>query len=63
VSLYLDASVLVALFVIEPGECSGGGLLSAHPAIVITSDFGAAELSSAVARRTRPGDRYAPVED
>jgi uncharacterized protein len=56
VSLYLDASVLVALFVIDPVSTRAAAFLSAHPAIVVISDFGAAEFSSAVARRVRVGD-------
>src|SRR5215471_1376332 len=56
VSLYLDASVLVALFVIDPLSARATAFLSAHPAIVVVSDFGAAEFSSAVARRVRTGD-------
>jgi hypothetical protein len=43
VSLYLDASILVALFVIDPGSARAAAFLSAHPTIVIVSDFGAAE--------------------
>jgi uncharacterized protein len=56
VSLYLDASILVALFVIDPGSARAAAFLSAHPTIVIVSDFGAAEFSSAVSRRVRMGD-------
>jgi uncharacterized protein len=56
VSLYLDASVLVALFLIDPSSARAAAFLSAHPAIVIVSDIGAAEFSSAVARRVRTGD-------
>ena len=55
-SLYLDASVLVALFVIDPASARAAAFLSAHPAIVVISDFGAAEFSSALARRVRMGD-------
>jgi uncharacterized protein len=56
VSYYLDASVLVALFVIDPTSARATDCLSAHPVIVVVSDFGAAEFSSAVARRVRTGD-------
>lgn len=55
-SYYLDASVLVALFVIDPASARAADYLSAHLAIVVVSDFGAAEFSSAVARRVRTGD-------
>jgi uncharacterized protein len=53
VSLYLDASALVALFVIDPAGARAVAFLSADPAVVIVSDFGAAEFVSAVARRVR----------
>jgi predicted nucleic acid-binding protein len=53
VSLYLDASLLVALFVIDPSSARAEAFLAANPAIVLVSDFGAAEFSSAVARRVR----------
>jgi uncharacterized protein len=53
VSLYLDASLLVALFVIDPSSARAEAFLAINPAIVAVSDFGAAEFSSAVARRVR----------
>jgi predicted nucleic acid-binding protein len=53
VSLYLDASVLVALFVIDPTSARAEAFLLAHPEPIAVSDFGAAEFSSAVARRVR----------
>jgi uncharacterized protein len=56
VSLYLDASVLVTLFVIDPSSARAEAFLSAHPEIVIVSDFGVAEFSSAVGRRVRTRD-------
>jgi predicted nucleic acid-binding protein len=56
VSLYFDASVLVTLFVIDPSSAGAESFLSAHPEIVIVSDFGVAEFSSAVARRVRTRD-------
>jgi len=56
VSLYLDASVVVALFVIDPSSARAEAFLSAHPEIFVVSDFGAAEFSSAVARRVRTRD-------
>jgi predicted nucleic acid-binding protein len=56
VSLYFDASVLVSLFVIDPTSVRAEVFLSAHPEIVVISDFGAAEFSSAVARRVRMRD-------
>jgi hypothetical protein len=56
VSLYLDASVLVALFVIDPSSARAEAFLSAHPEIAVVSDFGVAEFSSAVGRRVRIRD-------
>jgi uncharacterized protein len=53
VSLYLDASVLVAMFVVDPANARAAAFLLAHPAVVVVSDFGAAEFSSAVAKRVR----------
>ena len=55
-SLYLDASVLVTLFVIDPLSARAEAFLSAHPEIVVVSDFGVAEFSSAVGRRGRTRD-------
>ena len=55
-SLYFDASVLVALFVIDPASARATDFLSTHPAIVGISDFGTAEFSLAVARRVRTAD-------
>ena len=52
-SLYLDASVVVALFVIDPSSARAEAFLLAHPEVFVTSDFGVAEFSSAVARRVR----------
>ncbi len=52
-SLYLDASVVVALFVIDPSSARAEAFVSANPEVFMISDFGAAEFSSAVARRVR----------
>jgi uncharacterized protein len=56
VSLYLDASLLVALFVIDPTSARADAFLSEQATVVVISDFGAAEFSSAVARRVRMRD-------
>jgi uncharacterized protein len=56
VSHYLDASVLVTLFVIDPSSARAEAFLSAHPEIVVVSDLGGAEFSSAVGRRVRTRD-------
>jgi hypothetical protein len=55
VSLYFDASVLVALFVIDPLSARAEAFLSTHPEVSIISDFGAAEFSSAGAACTDAG--------
>ena len=55
-SLYLDASVLVTLFVVDPSSARAVAFLSTHPEIVVVSDFGVAEFSSAVGRRVRMRD-------
>jgi predicted nucleic acid-binding protein len=56
VSFYLDASVVVALFVIDPSSARAEAFASANPEVFIISDFGAAEFASAVARRVRTRD-------
>jgi predicted nucleic acid-binding protein len=56
VSLYLDASVLVALFTADPLTARADTYLRTHRPTVIVSDFAAAELASAVARRVRTGE-------
>jgi uncharacterized protein len=56
VSLYFDASILVALFVIDLSSARAEAFLSAHPEIVVVSDLGVAEFSSAVGPRVRTRD-------
>jgi uncharacterized protein len=56
VILYLDASILVALFVIDPSSARAEAFLSAHLEVVVVGDFGVAEFSSAVGRRARTRD-------
>ena len=52
-SVYLDASVLVALFANDSLTERADAYLRAHPSVLIVSDFGAAEFASAFARRVR----------
>jgi uncharacterized protein len=52
-SLYFDASVLVALFVIDPSSAKAEAFLIASQDVFAVSDFAAAEFSSAMARRVR----------
>ena len=55
-SVYFDASVLVALFTLDPfTERAKAFMRSTMPAPVV-SDFAAAEFASAVARRVRTKD-------
>jgi uncharacterized protein len=44
------------MFVIDPLSARAEAFLSAHPEIVVVSDFGVAEFSSAVGRRVRTRD-------
>ena len=55
-SVYLDASVLVALFTADALTAKADAYLREHRPTVIVSDFAAAELASAVARRVRTGE-------
>jgi uncharacterized protein len=55
VSVYLDASVLVALFANDSLTDRADAYLRAHPDVLIVSDFAAAEFASAFARRVRMG--------
>jgi predicted nucleic acid-binding protein len=52
--VYLDASVLLPLFVEEPTAARANDLLRGNALVI--SDFAAAEFSSAVARRARLGE-------
>ena len=53
-NLYLDASVLVALFVAESRSQEAQAALRGH--VLVVSDFAVAEFSSGVARRARLGE-------
>ena len=55
-SVYLDASVLVALFTNDPLTARAETFLRADPLVVIVSDFAAAEFSSVIARYVRTKD-------
>jgi len=56
VSLYLDASVRVALFANDPFSVAARTLLRDQEPLVLVSDFAAAEFSAVIARRTRTGE-------
>jgi uncharacterized protein len=56
VSVYLDASVLVALFTNDPFTARADSFLRANPSVLIVSDFAAAEFSSVIARHVRAKD-------
>jgi uncharacterized protein len=53
VSVYLDASVLVALLTSDPFTVRADAFLRAGWPMVIVSDFAATEFASAIARRVR----------
>jgi predicted nucleic acid-binding protein len=53
VSIYLDASVLVAIFIKDPFSARADGFLASNTRPLFLSDFAAAELASAVARLVR----------
>ena len=55
-SVYLDASVLVALFIQEPHSARAEEFVETCSAILVVSDFARAEFASAVGRRTRMRD-------
>jgi uncharacterized protein len=56
VSVYLDASVLVALFTEDPFTSRAESFLRNSESIVAISDFAAAEFASAIARQVRTRD-------
>ena len=55
-TLYLDASVLVALFTNDPLTARAETFLRANLVVLIVSDFAAAEFSSVIARHVRTKD-------
>jgi uncharacterized protein len=56
VSVYLDASVLVALFTDDPFTARADSFLRANALVLILSDFAAAEFASVIARHVRTRD-------
>jgi predicted nucleic acid-binding protein len=56
VSIYLDASVLIALFTEDPHSERADAFLQSHAPNVIVSDFAAAEFASVVARFVRTAE-------
>ena len=52
-SVYVDASVLVALFTDDALAIRADGFLRTRSPVVIVSDFAAAEFASAIARHVR----------
>jgi predicted nucleic acid-binding protein len=56
VSVYLDASVLVALFTDDPFTHRADRFLRTNASVLIVSYFAAAEFASAVARHVRTSD-------
>jgi predicted nucleic acid-binding protein len=56
VSVYLDASVLVALLTDDPFTRRADAFLRENASVLIISDFAAAEFASVIARHVRTGD-------
>jgi predicted nucleic acid-binding protein len=56
VSVYLDASVLVALLTLDPFTQRADAFLRANASVLVISDFAAAEFASVIARHVRTGD-------
>jgi len=56
VSLYLDASLLVAIFIEDALSANADELLASNTRALIVSDFAAAEFASALARLVRMGE-------
>ena len=52
-SLYLDTSFLIPLFTTEPLSSNAFEFIRANHAVLIVSDFAAAEFASAIGRRVR----------
>ena len=55
-SVYLDASVLVALFTDDPFTLRADSFLRANALVLIVSDFAAAEFAFIIARHVRTRD-------
>lgn len=55
-SVYLDASVLVAMFMAEQSTSRADRFLRSTSQVLVVSDLAAAEFSSALARRVRMGE-------
>jgi uncharacterized protein len=53
VSVYLDASILVALFTDDPFTARADNFLRTNALVLIVSDFAAAEFASVIARHVR----------
>jgi uncharacterized protein len=53
VTLYLDASLLIALLTNDALTARADALLRSHTPVLAVSDFAAAEFASAMARRVR----------
>jgi len=56
VIVYLDASVLVALFTRDPLSARADAFLRSSLPVLVVSNFAAAEFSSALARRARTAE-------
>lgn len=54
-TLYLDTSVIVALFTVDASSARADEALRKAPDLIVISNFAGAEFSSAVARKVRVG--------
>ena len=55
-SVYLDASILVSLFIVDSQTARADRFLRSGPGEIVVSDFAAAEFAAVVGRKTRTGD-------
>lgn len=55
-SVYLDASVLVSLFISDSQSARADRFLRSGPGAIVVSDFASAEFAAVVARKSRTGE-------
>lgn len=55
-SVYLDASILVSLFIIDSQTARADRFLRGGPGAIVVSDFASAEFAAVVARKNRTGE-------
>ena len=62
-SVYLDASVLVSLFINDSQTARADRFMRARPGAVVVSDFASAEFAAVVARKSRTGELHIEERD